>query len=119
MIEDIELGYRLTRAGHRISLVRDIQATHMKRWTLSGVIRTEIFDKGPGFEHLRHVVEPQFLGTEVVTRAIAKAIEKERFELFAPERYTIIWKLRALFPRAVMKGTLAFVAKNFEKRAPS
>jgi len=84
-----------------------------------GVIRTEIFDKGPGFEHLRHVVEPQFLGTEVVTRAIAKAIEKERFELFAPERYTIIWKLRALFPRAVMKGTLAFVAKNFEKRAPS
>jgi len=79
-----------------------------------GVIRTEIFDKGAGFEHLRHVVEPQFLGTEIVTRAIAKAIEKERFELFAPERYTLIWKLRALFPRAVMRGTLAFVAKRFE-----
>jgi short-subunit dehydrogenase len=79
-----------------------------------GVIRTEIFDKGEGFEHLRHVVEPQFLGTEVVTRAIAKAIEKERFELFAPERYTIIWKLRALFPRTIMKGTLRFVAKKFE-----
>ena len=27
-IEDIELGYRLTRAGCRIQLVRDIQATH-------------------------------------------------------------------------------------------
>jgi len=80
-----------------------------------GVIRTEIFDKGAGFEHLRHVVEPQFLGTEIVTRAIAKAIEKERFELFAPERYTLIWKLRALFPRAVMRGTLAFVAKKFEQ----
>ena len=80
-----------------------------------GVIRTEIFDKGPGFEHLRHVVEPQFLGTEVVTRAIAKAIEKERFELFAPAKYTIIWKLRALFPRAIMKGTLGFVARRFEK----
>src|ERR1051326_4462903 len=80
-----------------------------------GVIRTEIFDKGPGFEHLRHVVEPQFLGTEVVTRAIAKAIEKERFELFAPAKYTIIWKLRALFPRAVMKGRLGFVARRFEK----
>jgi len=79
-----------------------------------GVIRTEMFEKGEGFEHLRHVVEPQFLGTEVVTRAIAKAIEKERFELFAPERYAIIWKLRALFPRAVMKGTLRFVAKKFE-----
>jgi hypothetical protein len=45
-IEDIELGYRLTRAGHRISLVRDIQATHMKRWTLPGVIRTDVFQRG-------------------------------------------------------------------------
>ena len=33
-IEDIELGYRLTRAGHRIVLARDVLATHMKRWTL-------------------------------------------------------------------------------------
>ncbi|MET0152530.1 MAG: SDR family NAD(P)-dependent oxidoreductase [Candidatus Binatia bacterium] len=82
-----------------------------------GAIRTEMFDKGPGFEHLRHVVEPQFVGTEVVTRAIAKAIEKERFELFAPARYAIVWKLRALFPRAIMRGTLAFVKRRFE-RAP-
>jgi short-subunit dehydrogenase len=81
-----------------------------------GVIRTELFDKGEGFEHLRHVVEPKFLGTEVVTRAIAKAIEKERFELFAPARYAIIWKLRVLFPRAVMRGTLAFVARKLERR---
>ena len=80
-----------------------------------GVIRTEIFDKGAEFDHLRHVVEPQLLGTEVVTGAIVKAIEKERFELFAPAKYTIIWKLRALFPRAVMSGTLRFVAAKFER----
>ena len=35
-IEDIELGYRLTRAGHRIVLARDVLATHLKRWTLLG-----------------------------------------------------------------------------------
>jgi glycosyltransferase involved in cell wall biosynthesis len=45
-IEDIELGYRLTRAGRRIALVRNIQATHMKRWTLRGVLRTDIFQRG-------------------------------------------------------------------------
>jgi molybdopterin-guanine dinucleotide biosynthesis protein A len=45
-IEDIELGYRLTRAGCRIILARDIQATHMKRWTLAGVVRTDIFQRG-------------------------------------------------------------------------
>jgi glycosyltransferase involved in cell wall biosynthesis len=45
-IEDIELGYRLTRAGCRIILARDVQATHMKRWTLAGVLRTDIFRRG-------------------------------------------------------------------------
>jgi len=45
-IEDIELGYRLGRAGHRIALCRDVQATHLKRWTLRSVIWTDIFCRG-------------------------------------------------------------------------
>jgi hypothetical protein len=45
-IEDIELGYRLTRAGHRIILSRDVQATHLKRWTLPEMVRTDIFRRG-------------------------------------------------------------------------
>jgi GT2 family glycosyltransferase len=45
-IEDIELGYRLTRAGHRIVLARDVLATHMKRWTLVEMMRTDIFRRG-------------------------------------------------------------------------
>jgi glycosyltransferase involved in cell wall biosynthesis len=45
-IEDIELGYRLTQAGHRIVLARDVQATHLKRWTLRQVIVTDIFQRG-------------------------------------------------------------------------
>ena len=45
-IEDIELGYRLTRAGHRIVLARDVLATHMKRWTLAEMVRTDIFSRG-------------------------------------------------------------------------
>jgi GT2 family glycosyltransferase len=45
-IEDIELGYRLTRAGHRIVLARDVVATHLKKWTLSEMVRTDIFRRG-------------------------------------------------------------------------
>ena len=45
-IEDIELGYRLTRAGHRIVLARDVLATHMKRWTIADMVRTDIFSRG-------------------------------------------------------------------------
>jgi len=41
-IEDIELGVRLSRAGHRILLDREIQGTHLKRWTLASMIRTDI-----------------------------------------------------------------------------
>lgn len=42
-IEDIELGYRIRAAGGRILLVPDIQCTHLKRWTLAGMIMTDIF----------------------------------------------------------------------------
>jgi GT2 family glycosyltransferase len=45
-IEDIELGYRLTRAGHRIVLARDVLATHLKCWTLREMVRTDIFQRG-------------------------------------------------------------------------
>jgi GT2 family glycosyltransferase len=41
-IEDIELGYRLRRAGHRILLDKALQGAHLKRWTLRSVIRTDI-----------------------------------------------------------------------------
>ena len=42
-IEDIELGARLRSAGHRIALCPDIQCTHLKRWTLKSLLRTDIF----------------------------------------------------------------------------
>jgi glycosyltransferase involved in cell wall biosynthesis len=45
-IEDIELGYRLRDAGSRIILDPSIQGTHLKRWTFSGMIRTDILDRG-------------------------------------------------------------------------
>jgi glycosyltransferase involved in cell wall biosynthesis len=41
-IEDIELGHRLRRAGHRIVLDKDLQGTHLKRWTLGGVLWTDV-----------------------------------------------------------------------------
>ena len=45
-IEDIELGARVRRLGRRILLDPTIQVTHLKRWTLSGVIRTDLRDRG-------------------------------------------------------------------------
>lgn len=44
-IEDIELGYRLRRAGHRILLDKALQGTHLKQWTLFSFIRTDIVSR--------------------------------------------------------------------------
>jgi hypothetical protein len=41
-IEDIELGYRLYHATHRILLDKALQGTHLKRWTLWSVVRTDV-----------------------------------------------------------------------------
>jgi len=45
-IEDIELGYRLTQAGCHIRLARQVQVTHHKAWTLGGVLRSDLVDRG-------------------------------------------------------------------------
>jgi hypothetical protein len=45
-IEDIEFGARMRALGHRIVLRPDIQGTHLKRWTLSDMIRTDLWNRG-------------------------------------------------------------------------
>ncbi len=41
-MEDIELGYRLRGAGHRIRLVPELRVTHLKHWTLRRAVRTDV-----------------------------------------------------------------------------
>ena len=45
-IEDIELGRRLHKAGHRIMLNKRLQVTHLKRWTLWSIVKTDVLDRG-------------------------------------------------------------------------
>jgi GT2 family glycosyltransferase len=44
-MEDIELGYRLSRAGRHIELDGSLQVKHLKRWTAAGMLRTDIFQR--------------------------------------------------------------------------
>ncbi|MEP6592000.1 MAG: glycosyltransferase family A protein [Gemmatimonadota bacterium] len=45
-IEDIELGMRLVDGGARIVLDPTIQGTHLKHWSLLGMVRTDLFVRG-------------------------------------------------------------------------
>lgn len=45
-VEDIDLGYRLTAAGHLVLLDNKLRACHLKRWTVGSMIRSDVLDRG-------------------------------------------------------------------------
>ncbi|MCI0487458.1 MAG: glycosyltransferase [Blastocatellia bacterium] len=51
-IEDIELGTWMTRAGHEIRLDRRIEVKHLKRWTFSSLLKTDIFRRAVPWTNL-------------------------------------------------------------------
>lgn len=45
-IEDVELGMRLTAAGRKVVLDPALQGTHLKRWGLGQMMRTDLLQRG-------------------------------------------------------------------------
>ena len=45
-IEDIELGYRLSRAKNKLVLDPSISVKHLKKWSFFGLVKTDILDRG-------------------------------------------------------------------------
>ena len=70
-VEDIELGLRLRAAGLRIALDPAIQVTHLKRWTVLGLIRTDLFSRAIPWLRLmlRHRTMPRDLNLTTRDRA--------------------------------------------------
>lgn len=53
-VEDVELGYRLRERGHVIRLVKTLRVKHMKKWTCSSLLRSDLVDRAiPWTELLR------------------------------------------------------------------
>jgi glycosyltransferase involved in cell wall biosynthesis len=44
-IEDIELGVRLKILGYQVRLCPDVRVTHLKRWNIFSLLRTDILDR--------------------------------------------------------------------------
>jgi glycosyltransferase involved in cell wall biosynthesis len=42
-IEDIELGYRLKKAGHTIKLMKNLRCKHLKHWGIVSLLRADFF----------------------------------------------------------------------------
>jgi len=69
-IEDIELGYRLRAAGHRIRLLKSMQCTHLKRWRFANMVHTDLFLRGVPWVMLlqRHRDTPRDLNLGLAAR---------------------------------------------------
>ena len=44
-VEDIEFGYALNRHGYQVKLVKNMQAEHLKRYTLKRLIKSDLFSR--------------------------------------------------------------------------
>lgn len=44
-IEDIDLGHRLRAAGYRVRLQKDMQVKHLKRWSLTSMVRSDLMER--------------------------------------------------------------------------
>lgn len=42
-IEDIELGYRLKQAGHKIRLCKNLQVKHLKHWRTASLLKADFY----------------------------------------------------------------------------
>lgn len=107
-IEDIELGIRLRDAGHRIVLDPEIQATHLKRWTFSNLVRTDIFARAIPWTRLlaqRTGPLPRDLNLETRSRFSALAVLLSALCLIAGVFWPVAWVGVPLF-------LLAMVALN-------
>lgn len=72
-IEDIELGLRLSKAGKKIRLNKTLQGTHLKKWTLTGLVSTDIFCRAVPWTRLileSHTL-PRNLNLDYTSRASA------------------------------------------------
>ena len=45
-IEDIELGERVTTAGHLVLIDRRLHGCHLKRWTFRSMLASDVWDRG-------------------------------------------------------------------------
>jgi hypothetical protein len=69
-VEDIDLGYRLSRAGYRICLDPAIRGTHLKRWTAWSAVVSDIRDRGIPWTQLtyRYGTMPNDLNLTIALR---------------------------------------------------
>lgn len=112
-LEDLELGQRLRQRGHHIMLHPDIHSTHLKRWTLFGMIESEIIDRGvPWMRLVNRLIAP----ARPAARSM-RAIKKRNTTLSWLAVGTAVLAWRERFAPLLLVALLSVVAMVVNNRA--
>ena len=110
-VEDIELGSRLVRGGRRILLDPTLQVKHLKRWTLGGMVVTDVRDRALPWTRLilREGRLPSDLNLAPRHRASGAAV----LALVAGLAAAPAWPLAGLLAAAAGLGVLLAANRGF------
>jgi len=110
-VEDIELGYRLTKAGANIRLRTDLRVTHAKRYTLWSLIRSDLLDRAIPWTKL---MARQNIFRADLNLKIQNIVSGILLALFLPIAITALFVLPSPYP-SVMIGLVAagYLLLNF------
>jgi hypothetical protein len=101
-VEDVELGMRLADSGSRLRLDPKVQGTHLKPWTLAGMVHTDFARRGLPWVVL-------LLRTRKTSTALNLGW---RHRLSALACLTTVGAVAARRPVLTASGMLAFVSLN-------
>ena len=75
-IEDIELGYRMKRKGHRILLDKELQVKHLKEWSFWSMLRTDVSQRAVPWSRLmlESRFSPRDLNVSIADRVSAALV---------------------------------------------
>lgn len=107
-MEDVELGCRLYRAGHRIRLNKELQVTHLKRYTLAGLIRSDVI--GRAIPWTRIMLDSRLIRNDLNTQAHNVASVPVSFLLLATLAIPSLWLPLGL--PLCLPVALVFIALN-------
>jgi len=116
-LEDIDFGYRLHAAGRRIRLEKGLQFTHLKRYTLAGLVRSDLFSRAIPWTRL--MLTHRIVRNDLNTRPAAAVSVGLSFLiamlapacLFVPA-LTLAWLGLWLLLAALNASFLAFVTRE-------
>jgi glycosyltransferase involved in cell wall biosynthesis len=108
-IEDIDLGYRIRQAGGSIRVAKSVQVKHFKAWSLTNLVKVDIFDRGIPWTRL--ILRSKKMPNDLNLQSTQRLCVALSFLLLPSLLLSFIWPVCALVSPVIVS---ALVALNWD-----